>query len=186
MNTVQPIREVALIEDIKDYLLIKNRRDYIMFCMGIYSALRISDILKLKVRDVSNKEYLYMREKKTKKERRFPINDELKKEINKYIVGMKDYEYLFPSREKNKDNIHAPITRQQAWKILSEAGKKFGLQSIGTHTLRKTFGYHYYQQTKDIVTLQEIFKHSDASITKRYIGITQKMVEDAIRDFKYK
>lgn len=44
---------------------------------------------------------------------------------------------------------------------------------IGTHTMRKTFGYHYYKRIKDIATLQQIFNHSVPSITKRYIGITQ-------------
>ena len=35
-----------------------------------------------------------------------------------------------------------------------------GRRDIGTHTMRKTFGYTYYQSTKDVATLMEIFNHS--------------------------
>lgn len=81
----------------------------------------------------------------------------------------KDYEYLFKScRSGNK-----AISRQQAYKILSAAGRKFNIDKVGTHTLRKTFGYHMYQQTHDAVTIKEILNHADISVTLRYIGINQ-------------
>ncbi|BDP82253.1 hypothetical protein EfmAA290_29290 (plasmid) [Enterococcus faecium] len=50
---------------------------------------------------------------------------------------------------------------------------RLGRDDIGTHTLRKTFGYHYYKKTRDIATLMFIFNHSSQAITKRYIGITE-------------
>ena len=131
--------------------------------------MRISDILKIRVRDVKDKNYIYLREKKTGKEKRFAINSELKSILKKYIFGKEEYEYLFLSpKGKNK-----PLTRQQAYNILSEAGREFGLEAIGTHTLRKTWGYHTYQITKDIVAIQEILNHSSQEITLRYIGVNQ-------------
>lgn len=169
MNTVQPIRDIDKVLDIAEYLRDRSERDYVMFMFGIYSGLRISDILKLRVRDIRGKDYVYMREKKTDKEKRFAINDELKPVIKDYIGGMPDYQYLFQSPMKE----NGPITRQQAYNILTDAGKTFGLESIGTHTLRKTWGYHLYQQTHDAVTIMEILNHSDISITLRYIGINQ-------------
>ena len=51
MNTVEPIRDMKLIWDIEDYLKEKNERDFMMFEIGIFCGLRISDILKLQVRD---------------------------------------------------------------------------------------------------------------------------------------
>lgn len=153
-----------------------------MFMFGIYSGLRISDILQLRVRDIKDKQYIIIREAKTGKERKFPINDELKPILKSYISELDDYEYLFKSRNgKNK-----PITRQQAYNILDGAAKQFGLQSIGTHTLRKTFGYHAYQQTKDAVTLKEILNHSDISVTLRYIGINQDIKDNTIRRLTFK
>lgn len=56
MNSVQPIRDMELVNDIADYLKGRSERDYMMFLFGIYSGLRISDILKLRVRDVKGKD----------------------------------------------------------------------------------------------------------------------------------
>lgn len=186
MNEVQPIREFETIEDIMDYFKVRSERNYVMFCTGIYAPLRISDILKWKVRDVRNKEFIRLKEQKTNKERLFPVNDELKKILVDYIADKKDFEYLFQSRQRNKKGIYGPISRQQAYNILNQAAREFGLEMIGCHTLRKTFGYHYYKQFGDIVTLQEIYKHADVSITKRYIGLTKSIMTKAIKDFRYK
>ncbi|NDL68510.1 site-specific integrase [Anaerotalea alkaliphila] len=182
MNTVEPIRDYNMILDITDYFKEQSERNYVMWCMGIYAPIRISDILPLQVRDVRNKTYLAMREKKTGNEQLIPINGDLRKILDKYIKGKEDYEYLFPSRKNQK----APISRQQAYNIMNQAAEKFGLQKIGCHTMRKTFGYHYYQQTGDIMTLQDIFNHSNISITKRYIGLTQDIKNRAVNDFRYK
>lgn len=85
MNTVDPIREPEKIKQICSYLKMNNKRDFIMFYTGAYSGLRISDILKLQICDVKNKDVIRIREKKTKKEKKFEINPELKKEIKKIL-----------------------------------------------------------------------------------------------------
>ena len=92
--------------------------------------------------------------------------------------GMADGNWLFPSRQGTK-----PITRVQAYRILNDAAKTVGIEEIGTHTLRKTFGYHMYQQTKDVAMLQQIFGHSAPSITLRYIGINHDMIDEAYDNF---
>ena len=54
---------------------------------------------------------------------------------------------------------------------------------IGTHTLRKTFGYHFYQEYKDIGLLQYLFNHSSQRVTLLYIGITQELIDSKLRSF---
>ncbi|MCI8993155.1 MAG: site-specific integrase [Eubacterium sp.] len=181
MNTVEPIRDMDLVLDVADYLRAKNERDYCLFMFGIYTGLRISDILKLRIRDVREKDYVYIRENKTGKEKRFPINSELKPIVEDFTRGKRDYEYLF----KSPNYPNKAISRQQAYNILTDAGKAFGISAIGTHTLRKTFGYHMYQQTHDAITLMEIFNHADISITLRYIGINQDNKDKAIKGLSY-
>lgn len=182
MNRVEPIRDIDLVKDIGRYFKERNVRNYIMYLIGIYSGLRITDILALRVRDVKNKSSITLREKKTGKQRIFPINPFLKRALNEYIaeedLNMDDY-LIKSTGKKNK-----PITRDMAYKIMKQAAEYFGLQNIGTHTLRKTFGYHFYMQTKDIVTLQKIFNHSDPSITLIYIGIEQSQINKKMNDFK--
>lgn len=175
---VQPIRSKTKIEEVKQILREQSERDYFLFFMGINSGLRISDILKLKVSDVRGQTHLNIREEKTDKFKRFKINAALMDAINEYTEEMEEDEYLFPSRKGE-----GPIQRVQAYRILNKAAKKAGLKEIGTHTLRKTFGYHFYQKTKDVAMLQEIFNHSAPSVTKRYIGISQDEIDLAIDDF---
>lgn len=168
MNTVQPIRDIEMVNDIYEYLNGQSKRNGLLFAFGIYTGLRISDILSIKVRQVRNQRYISIREKKTGKEKNIPINRFLKQCIDAYIVDMKNYEYLFYGRKRT-----LPMTRQQAYNILSNAAEKFGIQSVGTHTLRKTFGYHMYQKTHDVAMLMDIFNHSDPGVTLRYIGVNQ-------------
>lgn len=182
VNYVEPIRDYNKLQDILEYLKHENKRNYIMFMIGCYTALRISDILMLKVKDVKNKKNITIREKKTGKQKIIPINNKLRKALDDYIKDKNDYEYLIKSREKE----NKAITRDTAYKILKDVGNKFGIENIGTHTLRKTFGYHFYMQTKNIVLLMEFFNHSDPSVTLRYIGINQEAVNKAVLNFDYK
>lgn len=183
MNIVQPIRDIDTIHAIQDTLKSRNKRDYLIFNIGIHVGIRISDILNIKVRDIKNKDFFYLREIKTRKEKMFPIQSQIKREIAEYIDEKKltNGDYLFKSRKKT----HKPITRVQAYNILKKISNEFKLESIGTHTLRKTFGYHFYKKTKDIALLMEIFNHSDPSITLRYIGISQDKINDALKNFSY-
>lgn len=181
MNFVEPIRDPVTVKDMGDYLKERHEKYYIMYMTGIYSGLRISDILRLKVRDVRGKEYIKIREKKTGKEKLFPIAGPLAAALAEYCADKKDYQYLVPSaRAMNK-----AISREYAYRIIREAGERFGLESVGTHTLRKTFGYHFYMQTKDVVLLMKIFNHSSESATLRYIGIEQTTINEAYRRFRY-
>ena len=180
MHTVEPIRNKKDIEQIKELLKSKKRkRDYLLFIMGINCGLRISDLLKLRVLDVKNKDFLTIVEQKTGKTRRLPIRSSLKTILEKYIIEQQDEQWLFPSQKGNK-----PISRIQAYRIIRKVCSKVGLcDNFGTHTLRKTFGYHLYQMTKDVALLQNIFNHSSPNITLRYIGINQDIIESQLERF---
>lgn len=180
MNYVDPIRDGKKVEDISIYLRKGSERNYIMFLLGINSGLRISDILKLRIKDVNNKEYINLREKKTGKQRIFPLNAFVKKELKKYCETREMNEYLIKSRQ----SCNTPLSRQMAYKIIREAGESQGIGNLGTHSMRKTFGFHFYKQYKDIVTLQKIFNHADPSITLYYIGIEQAAINTKIKNFK--
>lgn len=181
MNYVEPIRDPELVRDLGEYLKEIDMKFYIMYEIGIYSGLRVSDILKLKVRDVKGKKEIKLREKKTGKEKIFPVNPKLQKELNSYCQDKKPYEFIVP----NKKHIGKPVSREYAYRVIHEAGKYFGLENLGTHTMRKTFGYHFYMQTKDIVLLMKILNHTHESRTLRYIGIEQTAINEAMKKFDY-
>jgi len=179
LNTVQPIRDKEKIKDIAEYLGENNERDRIMFNIGIYVGLRVSDILELRVRDVRDKkgnikDRVKIREIKTGKEREFVLNPNMKKSLADYVDGKEDREWMFPSRNKGGKNH---ITRQRAYSIINNACLECGVENTGTHTMRKTFGYWYYKKYQDVATLQKILNHSSPTTTLRYIGIDQEYID---------
>lgn len=180
LNFVEPIRDPKTVKDIADYLGEKDEKYKVMFYIGVYSGLRISDILELRIRDVKGRSSVKIREQKTGKEKSFPINPVLSKILKPYCENKGMWDFVVPSNQRRKGHVG----RKRAWAVMHEAGLKFGIESIGTHTLRKTFGYHFYIQTKDIVLLQKILNHSDPSITLRYIGIEQDTVMEAMNKFR--
>lgn len=179
MNFVQPIRDPEQIQQIKEYLKKRSERNFILFVIGINTGLRISDILKLKVEDLKGS-HISMREMKTGKQKRIQITAALRRELKGYMEGMEEYEYLIKSRQ----GTNRPIGRSMAYKILRSTAAEFDLDEIGTHTLRKTFGYHMYMQTKNIALLMEIFNHTNEKVTLRYIGVNQDVMDKAMSKFK--
>ena len=184
MNLVQPIRDKEMLEKMKDELKKSGTRDYMIFYTGINTGLRISDLLKLNYDHIRNKDdsmksHITIIETKTKKNKKFPICNGLFSELDKYTKNMQASEYLFKSQKGD----NRPITASQAYRIIVAAGTNIGLNELGTHSMRKTFGYHHYQQYHDVALLQEIFNHSSPSITLRYIGILQDEIDKSYYNF---
>lgn len=178
MNIVEPIRKKKDLKKIENILKKQGLRDLLLFTIGTNCGLRISDILNLNVGDVKNKDYINIKEKKTGKYKRLPINSKLKPLFAKFTKGRNLDEPLFLSVFKNR------MERTQCYRIVNDACKKAGIDyKIGTHTLRKTFGYHHYQKFKDVVILQKIFNHYSPQVTLRYIGIDQDMIDDSYNNF---
>ena len=182
MNTVNPIRDSQTVRNILNYLKNKNERDYVLFSLGIYTGLRIRDILKLKISDVKGKNALNIRDNKTNKENKLEFNSELNRVLRDYCKDKDPDDFLIKSRK----GYNKPISREQAYKILRAVALKFNLECIGCHSLRKTFGYHLYRVTnKDIAQVQEALKHSDSSYTLRYIGVNQETLNNSVKKLKF-
>lgn len=178
MQTVQPIRDKHLIETMKMELYETSYRNYFLFVMGLNTGLRISDLLPLRVMDVRGKSHIVMRETKTRKNKRFLINMDLRNIILDYTIEMSDDDYLFPSKKTD-----LPLKRVQAYKVLSKAASNVGIENFGTHSMRKTFGFWHYTINKNVALLQDIFNHSSPDITLRYIGINQDIVDKSLEHF---
>ncbi len=184
MNFVQPIRNKEKLEEMKEELKNTGTRNYLLFYTGINTGLRVSDVVSLKYDDIRDnygnmKSHITIIEKKTNKTKKFPICNGLYTELEKYTRNMKQGDYLF----KSQIGINRPITTTQAYRILKNAANNIGLEEIGTHTMRKTFGYWHYKQYHDVALLQTIFNHSSPSITLRYIGIEQDEIDKSYYNF---
>lgn len=179
---VKPIKDKEVLNQFASELL-KNKhgqRDYTIFVFGIFTGLRISDILNLKVDDVKGKLKADIVEKKTGKKRTLNLM-QLTNQIIKYLNEEHDgeSEWLFPSPRDNTKHLAS----HQYYKIMQKTAESLDLDYIGTHTLRKTFGYTYYQKTKDLASLMKILNHSSQSITLKYIGIEEEELQSSLDNF---
>lgn len=127
---------------------------------------------------MKDKNYIQLYEKKTGKFKRFPINIKLKPMLEKFIKGRCLEEPLFVTKFQNR------LSRVTAYYIIRQACTEAKLEEkIGTHSLRKTFGYHHYKKFKDVAMLQKIFNHSSPAVTLTYIGIEQEEIDESYTNF---
>lgn len=175
IKVVEPIRDKKDLKRIENWFIKNVGIKYaVIFVLGINSGLRISDLLGFNVGDVHHKDEITLREQKTGKYKKFPLKNDVKVMLNNFCKGRSDKEPLFIGR------CGARLDRSQVYRFINQACEELKIAAnVGTHTMRKTFGYHHYKQFHDIALLQEIFNHSSPDVTKRYIGITQDEVNDS-------
>lgn len=180
MGTSQPIREKEALELFMNYYKTDNpnTRNAALLDFGIYTALRIGDILELRWCDIYNfrtKQYLphlSLQERKTGKFSVIALNTNLTDTLELYRdtrqPSPKDYIFT-----KTTD-YSQPLSRSQAFRIIRRAADEtIHADHISCHSLRKTFGYHAWKQGTPPALLMDIYNHSSYRITKKYLGIDQ-------------
>lgn len=184
-------------------------RNKLMFKLGLNLGIRASDLRTLKwnfffelneKQELSFKDYYTLQPKKQKKQHKFVklfFNQTVKDSIDEYlkmypfkkITGEYIDEYIFPSQkpsnkqEKILDDDTA-ISEATMWQIIKSTAKEAGItQNIGSHSLRKTWGFWVWHDSTDkdkmLVVLQHCFNHSSTQVTLKYIGLLDKEIKDA-------
>lgn len=169
-------------------------RNKLVWLIGMNVGIRASDLLVLKWSFFfdMNKDnslewhpYYSLQPQKQRKQHKFVklyFNQTVKKAIEDYleiypITKAELDSYIFTNDKGNH------ITTQQLWNVICDTAKEAGLvQNVGTHTLRKTWGFHCWHNAKDkdkaLIILQKCFEHSSPQTTLRYIGILDSEIED--------
>jgi integrase len=165
---------------------LERDREY-KFCLlvsiGVFSGLRISDLLELRYHQFINTEILTIQEKKTKKTRRIKINEDLKElivRIKEKIGVSDDNQFIFINKYGTK-----PIDQSYVNVKLKELLRKYGIVMEGnasSHLFRKTLGNRVLRlnnySSESVILLMELFSHSSPAMTKRYLGIREKQIMD--------
>lgn len=157
-------------------------RNYLMIFLGLNTAFRCEDLIQLRPHDLDGG-YVRIKESKTKKTQNFRMNTQVYQEIKDYCErnNIAPYDYIFKSRQKN--GIIRAITRQQALRIMKEAGNAIGIKyKFGIHSLRKTFGYNYISKGGNVMTLMKMYNHSSPATTLLYVMWTTDDVEKERND----
>jgi site-specific recombinase XerD len=176
MEYVEALRDIKQINAIKRFLKKQSDRDYVLFVFGINTGLKITEMLSIKVEDIMTeqsciKSYYSWVPKDGESTKEVFLNETVQKILFLYIqsANLKSEDYLFLSKKTKM-----PITRQQAYRIISQAAAQVGIKGkIGTNSLRKTFGFHAYKRGVAISLLQKHFNHSNPSETLKYLGISK-------------
>lgn len=181
MPEVQAVKDLDKVK-LVGYLLEKTYGQQIadIWNIGLNLALRISDLLSIRFSDIQN-DRLILREGKTGKLATIKLNEKARVIIERIRSEHPDHVYLFQSY-RNRWSLNQPpkpLSRRYVSKAISMIGEEVGLD-LGTHSMRKTRGYHLYKNTNDIARVMKMLRHSSEAVTLRYIGITQ---EDVDRDF---
>lgn len=197
----RPAESIRSYEDfvaIQNYFLGKDdKRDWMLWTIGVSLGLRISDLLSLKYKhimhaDKSFRERITIIEKKTHKANDCLITESVKYAVKQYLISRNSQpkmdDYLFVSA-KTKSRM----TEEYGWKILSDAGKALNLPIvIGSHTMRKSFANIVACVNKSVTdmntigTVQGLLNHSDPKVTMTYLGTFKTMYDNgrrAVSDF---
>ena len=191
MNFVEPIRDRKKIAQIKNILRGQQRyRDLLLFVVGINSALRISDLLTLRIGHFIDsqgriKQRFEIHEQKRGKRHKVVINNSIGESLKEYMEayqGVKDNPDNFVFFNTKSNNFSVPIKRGQAWKSITSICQEIGLRgNYGTHSLRKTWGYHARLQGVDLALIMHKLNHSSIATTKRYLGITDDELREVVQ-----
>jgi len=145
--------------------------------MGLYTALRISDLLQLTWDDVYDyknkciKEVISLFEQKTGKYKILALNNEIitALQLMQSETPIQSGEAIFVSRKTRK-----AIGRVQAYRIIRHAAEALNFNSrVSCHSLRKTFGYHAWKKGVSPAIIMDIYNHNSLAVTRRYLGISQ-------------
>lgn len=180
MGTTQPIREKEELQKFLEYYRTTYPvpRNYALIVLGLHTALRISDILTLRWRNVYDftdhtyREHLFLQEKKTGKRTVIALNENARQALEQLRRQRADAgpdDYIFT---RNTD-YSTPLCRTQAYRIIRRAASDLHEEHISCHSLRKTFGYHAWKQGTPPALLMDIYNHSSYQVTKKYLGIEQ-------------
>lgn len=161
----------------------ENYKFCLLVSIGVFTGLRISDLLTLTYSDLLNNETFTLKEMKTKKQRSIKVNKDLKEIVSRIvsksnITNLNQLIFINKYGTKSIDKSYVNVK-------LKELVKKYRIKldgNVSTHTFRKTLGRRVMEvnnySNESLVLLMELFGHSSMSITKRYLGIREQEIHN--------
>jgi integrase len=177
MATTEPIRNKHHVRELANHFLRRGQlRNHCLIVLGVHTALRVSDLLRLRWDDVYDFEAKRVRksiavtEKKTGKTKIIALNKGAIRALGLYAAQAASRGgFLINNARTGK-----AISRIQAYRIIRAAAEALRLSCrVSCHSLRKTFGYHAWKDGISPAVIMDIYNHSSFAVTKRYLGVTQ-------------
>ena len=186
MADVQALKTKEEVKAVQDYLIKRYGTHYEdIFILGLNLALRIGDLLNISMDDckealrsgyfiIQEQKTAYRTDKETGKKKRTKTPPRVLK-LNTHA------RVVIQSHSKNA-KPNSQLSRQAVYDAFRQAGKKIN-KRLGTHTLRKTMGYHMHKEGLPIEEICKFLNHSHPSMTMKYIGLEQERMDQHYDNF---
>jgi integrase len=177
MATTQPIRNKHQVRELAGFYLRRGQlRNHVLIILGVHTALRISDLLRLRWEDVYDfgqgciRASIEIVEKKTRKAKIIALNKAAVTALTLLAAQAAQKGHFLIENPNTKK----AISRIQAYRLIRAAAEALAFESrVSCHSLRKTFGYHAWKSGVSPAVIMEIYNHSSLAVTRRYLGVTQ-------------
>jgi integrase/recombinase XerD len=166
---------------------LEKLRDKVIFALGVYTGMRISEILSLKQEQVFTAEgvkyqiTVYRLKKKNTVYSDIPINPRLRQLLIEYRNEVPESQWLFPSDE----SVTGHLSRTRAHNILSAAFTNLKLDGAKTHSMRRTLLTTLSRAGVPLRTVQEISGHSNLSELQAYLEVDPEDKHRAVNMVRY-
>jgi len=168
--------------------LLPTTRDRALFALGIYTGMRVGEIVQLKYEQAFTETGGIRSVLKIKRSKRkntvfsgIPTHPKLKDALSKYRDELETHRWLFPS----KDSSTGHLTRAQAHNILRGVFDALGLEGASTHSMRRTCLTNMSRAGVPLRTIQEISGHSSLSALQAYLAVDPDDKRRAINLLRY-
>lgn len=163
----------------KIFRQIHNRKHHAILSTIYASGLRISEVIRLKIRDIdSQRMVLVIRQSKGKKDRQVPLSKQLLKELRTYYQLYKPKDYLF---EGERGGAYSKSSIQQ---IFRKAKKGAGIQKKATvHTLRHSYATHLLESGTDLRMIQVLLGHNSVKTTEIYTHVSHRYIQSVVSPY---
>ena len=150
-----------------------GRRDRAMLEVLYATGLRVSELVRLSVRDVNLEAGFVIAYGKGRKERVVPFGSKAEAAVRDYLAhsrpvllrGMENPSLFLTPRGK-------PFSRMGFWKLLRRTARKAGIfKPISPHKLRHSFATHLLERGADLRVVQSMLGHADLATTQIYTHV---------------
>lgn len=153
---------------------IKNLKHRTMIALLYSAGLRLSELIHLRVRDISYGDLsIHVREGKGKKDRITIFSDKLVDDLRKFTAGKNQDEYLFVSYQKDRHGRFLCLSGRTVQLVFERALKRAGINKDATpHSLRHTFATHLLENGISLRHIQQLMGHKNIATTSIYTKVT--------------
>jgi integrase/recombinase XerD len=171
------------------FKLLDSLRDRALFAFGIYTGMRISEIISLRQDQVFTADgvkynlVLQRLKKRSTVYSEIPINAKLRQILQEYKKSdsLDESEWVFPSRESTCGHL----TRVAAHNILKKVFRALNLEGAKTHSMRRTLLTTLSRSGVPLRTVQDISGHSSLSQLQAYLEVDPEDKNKALNQIRY-